>query len=54
MLIRHRAMEDQAENDGTKEYVVSKAAEAKTKNCLLAEGVRCPDHFADVHVRVSG
>lgn len=35
-----------------KEYLAKQAAWSKTTSCLLAEGVRCPDQFADVHLSV--
>jgi hypothetical protein len=25
--------------------------QVRAKNCLLAKGLRCPDHFANVHER---
>jgi hypothetical protein len=45
-VISHRL----SKNDGTKEEGVSgpEGGLVKTKNCLLVEGARCPDHFADV------
>jgi hypothetical protein len=36
-----------------KEYLAEKAAETEIKNCPLAKGVHCPDHFADVQAALA-